>query len=67
MKKFTEFLEKHSKFIKKIIVFIIAYFVIAIVNNPAFTALFHSMFGEVITTGIQAVSAPLLFSLGGDW
>ena len=66
MKKFIEFIEKHSKFIKKIIIFAIAYFVIAIVNNPAFTALFQTMFGDIITTGVQACTVPILMSLGGE-
>lgn len=66
MKHILEFLEKHSKFIKKLIIFVIAYFVIAIVNNPSFTAFFQMMFGEIITTGVQACTVPILMSLGGD-
>lgn len=66
LKTILEFIEKHSKFIKKIIIFLIAYFVIAIVNNPSFTTLFTAMFGEFITTSIQATTATILLSLGGD-
>lgn len=64
--KIFNFIEKHNKFIKRIIIFFVAYFTISIVNNPTFTLFFNQMFGDIITTGIQAVPATILCGMVGD-
>ena len=67
--KFTEFvksimafLEKHKAFLKKLIVFIIAYVVLVVINNVDITSIFNNMFGEYITMGIKTVPMTLLIT-----
>ena len=62
MKELLDFIERHKTFIKRIIIFTIAYFVIAIVNNPEVTQFFTTMFGEYITTAIHAVIPTFLLT-----
>lgn len=57
-----DFIEKHKSFIKKIIVFVIAYIVMVLINNPAITNLFNEMFGEYITMAIKSVPMTFLIT-----
>lgn len=60
MKHITEFIERHKKFIKKLIIFFIAYFVLVLVNNTELTTFFNSFFGETISTAFNA-AVPTVF------
>lgn len=62
MKQFLEFLEKHKTFIKKIIVFIIAYVVLVVINSEPLTLFFNEIFGEYITMGIKALTPTILLT-----
>ena len=62
VKSILSFLEKHKAFIKKIIVFIIAYVVLVVINNVDITSIFNNMFGEYITMGIKTVPMTLLIT-----
>ena len=66
IEKIFNFIEKHSRFVKKLIIFFIAYLTISIVNNPSFTLFFNQMFGDILTTSIQAVPAAILCGKVGD-
>lgn len=63
MKHLIDFIERHKKFVKKIIVFVIAYFVLAIVNNDHFTLFFEQMFGEYVTIGLNALVPTTLLTM----
>ena len=54
-----DFISKHKTFIKKMIIFILGYFTIALVNSDPFTTLFNTLFGNEITTTLQ-LSSPLI-------
>ena len=60
MKKFTDFLQKHEKFIKKLIIFFVAYLTISIVKSPELTNIFRMMFGDFLTTGIEATATTFI-------
>lgn len=60
MKQFFEFLEKHSKFIKKLLIFTIIYFVLCIVNNTDLLVWVETLFGEYFALGVQAIAPSVL-------
>lgn len=62
MKHILDFIERHKNFFKKLVVFVIAYIVLVIVNNPTFTAFFNEIFGEYITMGFKALPMTILFT-----
>ena len=62
LKQILEFIEKHSKFIRKLIIFTIIYFVICVVNNSSLIPYIQSIFGEYIAIGVQAVAPTILIS-----
>ena len=62
MKTIIDFIEKHKNFVKKIIVFIIAYITLCILNNTDLTNIFNQMFGEYVTMAIKTVPMTLLIT-----
>lgn len=44
--RFLEFIEKHKKFIKKVILFTIAFLVLALSNNPVINNLLTQLLGD---------------------
>ncbi len=63
MKHLIDFIERHKKFVKKLIVFVIAYFVLAVVNKPEFTLFFEQFFGEYMTIGLNALVPTTLLTM----
>ena len=63
MKTFLEFIEKHKKFVKKIILFAIYIIVVCVINSEPVTEFFIKLFGDIITSAISISSMFLL--IGG--
>ena len=60
MDKFVTFIEKHKKFIKKLILFVIYVVVVCCISSEPVTQFFNRIFGEYLTAGIQIASPFLL-------
>lgn len=61
-KQLIEFIEKHSKFFKKLLIFTIIYFVLCIVNNSSLLVWVETLFGECMSTALQAIVPTFLIS-----
>lgn len=62
LKQLLEFVEKHSKFIRKLLVFAIIYFVLCVVNNSNLILWVQNLFGEYMAIGVQAIAPTILIS-----
>lgn len=58
-KLFFEFIEKHKKFIKKVILFAIAFLVLALTNNPVINNLLIQLLGDGGAFTLKATTSSL--------
>lgn len=56
MKTFLDFCERHSKFIKRLVLFAVYIFIIAVISSEPVTELFYKLFGEYLTAAIKLVT-----------
>lgn len=57
--RFLEFIEKHKKFIKKVILFTIAFLVLALSNNPIINNLLIQLLGDGGAFTLKATTTSL--------
>ena len=64
LQEIFKFIEKHHKFVKKLVLFFLFYFTMLLVNKTELIPVFNQFFGEYVTMTIQPLLAT--FMLGGE-
>lgn len=66
--EFLDFIEKHKKFIKKLILFAIAFLVLSLTNNPVVNNILVQLLGDGGAFTMKATTASLAcVGIAGAW